>query len=106
MKLVGILLIITALVVGMTGCVTGIPGFTVQYSITISSTLGGTVTNPGEGFFRYARGTVISLVAEPEVGWRFASWTSNTGTIADVHAATTTMTLDQNYCFIVANFID
>jgi hypothetical protein len=104
MKRVGIFLTIAALVVGMISCAAGIPGFTVQYSITISSTIGGTVTSPGEGFFRYARGTVINLMAQPDVGYRFLGWSSNAGTIADVHAASTTMTLDQNYCFIIATF--
>ena len=104
MKRAGVLLMIAALVVGMTGCGTGIVGFTVKYSITISGTLGGTVTSPGEGFFRYAKGTVVNLVAEPDRGYRFVSWFNNLGTIADVYDATTTMTLDQNYCFIIANF--
>jgi len=103
-KKVGVFLMIVALVVGMSGCVVGIPGFTPQYSITISSTTGGTVTAPGEGFFRYPRGTVVNLVAEPDRGYEFVCWTSPLGTIADIHDATTTMTLNQNYCFIIANF--
>ena len=103
-KRVGVFLMIVALVVGMTGCVDGIPGFTVRYSIMISSTIGGTVTDPGEGLFRFARGTVVNLVAEPDRGYEFVVWTSNAGTIADVHAATTTITMNQNYCFVVANF--
>jgi len=105
-KRVGVFLTIVALVVVMTGCVDGLPGFTPQYSITISSTLGGTVTDPGEGFFRFARGTVVNLVAEPDRGYRFVSWFTNAGTIADVHAATTTITMNQNYCFIIATFDD
>lgn len=103
-KRVGIFVMIVALLVGLTGCVVGIPGFTVQYSITISSTLGGTVTSPGQGFFRYPRGTVVNLVAQPDRGYRFLGWSSNADIIADVHAATTTMTLNQNYCFVIANF--
>ena len=97
---------IVALVVGMTGCVSGIPGFTVRYSITISSTIGGTVTDPGEGLFRYAAGTVVNLVAVPDRGYRFACWTTNAGTIADIYDATTTITMNQNYCFVIANFHD
>jgi len=61
------------------------------------------VTSPGEGVFRYARGTVVNLVAEPDRGYHFAVWTTNAGTIADIYAATTTMTVD-NYCFIKAVF--
>jgi len=103
-KRVGVFLTIVALVVVMTGCVVGVPGFTVKYSITISSTIGGTVTDPGEGLFRYAKGTVVNLVAEPDRGYEFVGWTSNAGAIADIHDPTTTMTLNQNYCFVIANF--
>ena len=95
---------IVALVVVMTGCVVGGLGSAPQYTITISSGLGGTVTSPGEGRFRYARGTVIDLVAAPDRGYEFAGWVSNVGTIADFRDATTTITLNQNYCFVIANF--
>ena len=104
MKRVGVFLTIVALVVVMTGCVVGVPGFTVKYSVTIRSTIGGTVTDPGEGLFRYARGTVVNLVAESDRGYEFVCWTSNAGTIADVYDATTTITLSQNYYFVIANF--
>jgi len=107
-KKVGIFLIIVALVIGMSGCggIAVFPGFTPQYAVTISSSRGGTVTEPGEGLFRYARGTVVNLVAEPDRGYEFVGWVSNLGTIADVHDATTTMTLNQNYCFVIASFDD
>jgi len=101
-----ILLIIVALVVGMTGCVAGIPGFTVRYSITISSTTGGTVTDPGEGLFRYPAGTVVNLVAEPDRGYEFVGWTTNAGSIADIYDPTTTITMNQNYYFVIAGFDD
>jgi hypothetical protein len=81
---IAVFLMIAALVVVMTGCVVGIPGFTLQYSITISSTMGGAVTSPGEGLFRYAEGTVVNLVAEPDRGYEFLCWTTNAGTIADI----------------------
>jgi hypothetical protein len=95
---------IVALAAGMTGCAADIPGFTVQYSVTISSTIGGTVTSPGEGIFSYSKGAVINLVAQPNVGYRFLGWSTNARTVADIHAATTTMTLDQDYCFVIASF--
>ncbi|MDH4299918.1 MAG: hypothetical protein OEV57_03430 [Dehalococcoidia bacterium] len=104
MKRVGIFVMIVALLVGLTGCVVGIPGFTVQYSITIHSTIGGTVTSPGEGFFQFPRGTVVDLVAEPDRGYRFLGWSTNAGSIADIYAATTTITMNENYCFVIANF--
>ena len=97
---------IVALVVGMVGCVPGVPGFTAQYTIRISSTTGGTVTDPGEGLFRYAAGTVVNLVAKSDRGYEFGAWVSNAGTIADVYDATTTITLNKNYYFVIANFDD
>ena len=104
MKRASIFLMIAALVIVMTGC--SVPGFTVQYTIKISSTLGGTVTDPGEGLFRYDAGTVVNLVAKPELGYEFGAWTSNADTIADVYAATTTITLNKNYYFVIASFVD
>ena len=94
---------IVALVIGMAGCN---PSFTPQYTIKISTTTGGTVTDPGEGLFRYPAGTVVDLVAEADRGYEFVAWVSNAGTIADVYDATTTITLDQNYYFVIANFSD
>jgi len=105
-KRVGVFLMIVALVVLTTSCDIGILGFTPKYNIRISSTFGGTVTSPGEGLFRYARGTVVNLVAEPDRGYEFALWTTNAGTVADIHDPTTTITMNQNYCFIIANFDD
>ena len=104
LKRVGVFLMIVALAAGMTGCVTGIPGFTVKYNIHISSGTGGIVTDPGEGTFRYPRGTVVNLVAEPDRGYRFICWTTNAGTVADIYDATTTVTVNQNYCFVIASF--
>jgi hypothetical protein len=100
-KRAGIFLIIVALAVGMAGCE---PGFTAQYTVKISSAIGGTVTTPGEGVFRYPAGTVVNLVAKVDRGYEFGSWVSNAHTIADVNSATTTITLNQNFYFVIANF--
>gem|GEM_PF-848196 len=74
-----------------------------QYSLTISSTSGGSVTTPGEGTFTRNAGTVVNLVATPASGYRFVNWTGNVGTIANVNAASTTITMNGNYS-ITANF--
>jgi len=74
-----------------------------EYDLTISSPPGGSVTEPGEGVFAYPEGTVVSLVAEPLDGYRFVNWTGDVDTIADVDAATTTITLEEDYS-ITANF--
>jgi len=102
-KRASIFLLIVALVVGMTGCEAG---FTAQYTIRIRSGTGGTVTTPGEGLFRYAAGTTVNLVAEPDRGYSFVGWTTNANTVADVYNATTTITLNQNYYFVTATFKD
>ena len=103
MKRVIIFLLLGALIVGVAACSPGGGGIFGGYSITISSTIGGAVTSPGEGVFGYPGGTVVNLVAEPDRGYRFALWYTNAGTIADPYAATTTITVD-NYYFVTAGF--
>jgi polyhydroxybutyrate depolymerase len=78
--------------------------FIAQYDLTISSTDGGNVTTPGEGLFPdNDAGTVVNLVATPDEGYRFSSWTGTTTTIDDRHAAETTITMEGDY-EITANF--
>lgn len=76
----------------------------VQYGLSINSTEGGSVTTPGEGTFNYTAGTVVDLVATPDAGYRFVNWTGDVGTIADVNAAVTNVTMSGNYS-IMANFM-
>jgi len=103
MKRVIIFLILGALIVGVVGCTPANIFGTPTYPISISSTIGGTVTNPGEGLFRYAAGTVVTLVAEPDRGYHFVNWVTNADTITNVSAATTTITVN-NYYFVTALF--
>jgi alpha-tubulin suppressor-like RCC1 family protein len=76
-----------------------------RFTLTIYSTAGGEVTEfePGVGTFTYDEGTLLNLVAPPEEGYRFVCWTGNVGTIADVYAAETTITMNDNYS-ITARF--
>jgi Divergent InlB B-repeat domain len=76
------------------------PGY---YSLTISSTPGGNVTEPGMGTYVYSNSTVVPLVAEADTGYQFIGWTGNVTTIADVNAASTNITMNGSY-FITANF--
>ena len=69
----------------------------VQYDLTISSTTGGAVTEPGEETFAYDAGTVVDLVAEPDEGCGFFRWTGDVDTIADVGAASTGITMEGSY---------
>ncbi len=74
-----------------------------QYSLSISSTPGGEVTTPGEGRHIYDAGAVVNLVAEPGEHYQFIEWTGDVSAIADVYAASTTITMDNSYS-ITANF--
>ena len=78
--------------------------FEEAHDLTVSSTEGGSVTTPGEGVFTYEAGAVVSLVATPASGHRFANWTGDVDTIADVEAASTTITINGDYS-ITANFV-
>ncbi|HUW72024.1 MAG TPA: hypothetical protein VMV66_02465, partial [Candidatus Humimicrobiaceae bacterium] len=73
------------------------------YDLTTSSSADGSVTVPGEGIFPYNAGTVVSLVATADSGYRFVNWTGDVGTIADVNDPSTTITMNGDYT-IVANF--
>jgi uncharacterized protein YkwD/preprotein translocase subunit YajC len=75
----------------------------VQYSLTVSSNAGGSVTTPGEGTFNYDAGTVVSLVAAPATGYQFINWTGHVDTVDDVAVASTTVTMSEN-CSVTANF--
>ncbi len=71
--------------------------------LMVSSIAGGSVTTPGEGTFLYPLGIEVSLVAEPDEGYRFANWSGNVNTVDDIDAASTTITMDNSYS-ITADF--
>jgi uncharacterized repeat protein (TIGR02543 family) len=87
----------------MNGDYTITANFVKEHSLTTISTEGGSVTTPGEGTFTYDEGEVTNLVAEADEGYQFENWTGDVGTIADVNAATTTITMQGDYT-ITANF--
>jgi hypothetical protein len=91
-------LVLAALVAGVTAC-----DGAHTYQLTISSTSGGSVTSPGEGTFTYDAGAVVQLVATPDDGYQFRSWTGDITNIADPNAASTTVTMNGDYA-IVASF--
>ena len=85
-----------------------------QYTLTISSTVGGSVSTPGQGTFRYDAGTVVDLVAESEEGYKFFNWTGDIEMLASVNVTSSTkhcqppmhfsITMEGNYA-ITAHFI-
>jgi len=107
MKRIGGFLIVAALIAVMAGCTvaspSGVPDYGEPYTLTIISTTGGSVTNPGEGTFTCAEGEVVNLLAKPEEGYQFTNWTGNVGTIANVNSTLTTITANDCY-YIRANF--
>jgi len=75
---------------------------TTTYTLTISSTAGGSVT-PAVGTHTYDAGTSVNLTATPDSGYRFVNWTG--APIDGVEDATPTITMNGNYT-ITANFAD
>jgi uncharacterized protein YkwD len=99
-------LLVIALIVAMTGCTFASPsgGPVGEYCIlSITSTGGGSVITPGEGTFTYGAGAVVNLQAKPQEGYQFTSWSGCVGTVANVTAASTTITASASYS-IQANF--
>jgi hypothetical protein len=106
---IGIFLIAVALVVGMVGCVGGNGNGGWSYTLIVDFAAGGTVTVddlpiPGKAILTYNAGVVVNLNATPSANYRFVEWTGNASTIDDVNAASTTITMDDDY-FITANFV-
>ena len=108
MKRIGIFLIVAALITGIAGCSGGFiggGGYGEYCTLTITSSAGGSVTYPGEGTFAYAEGELVNLMAEPDEGYHFVSWTGNAGTISNVNSAFATITTNDSYS-IQANFLE
>ncbi len=99
LSLASTILLTVASIAGMAGC--GSPP--ARHYLIVVSTEGGNVTLPGEDAFLYDEGTVGNLVATPDEGCHFVSWNGNVSTIANVEAATTTITMSDT-CFIFAIF--
>jgi alpha-tubulin suppressor-like RCC1 family protein len=74
-----------------------------EFTLTVSSPVGGSVTAPGQGTFSYDTGTVVDLVAEAQSGYQFAEWTGDVGTVADTKSASTTITMTED-CELLASF--
>ena len=102
MKRLGLSLLILALIVGMTGCAAG-SSRPVRYDLTVASVEGGSVDIPGEGTFICDADRVVDLVAIPASGYRFVNWTGDVDTINNPYAASTTITMNDDYS-ITANF--
>jgi len=96
---VSIFLIAIVLIAGMVGCDVNRE----SYTLTITSTPGGSVVEPGEGTFTYYAGTEVDLVAEADEGYQFLNWSGTLIHVANRKDAATTIVMDKDYS-ISANF--
>jgi hypothetical protein len=78
-------------------------GVTTEYTLTVSSVTGGSVTTPGEGVFLHNAGVLVRVVAKAEKGYRFVNWTGDVGVLFNVNSAITVITMRGDYS-ITANF--
>ena len=102
-KLIAVALVTVLLSIVLGNIFACTPTPTVQYDLTISSTAGGSVIEPGEGTFTYDEGTMVYLVADPYSGYEFVQWTGDVDDIAKTQDDATTITMNGNY-IITAEF--
>ena len=88
--------------VTMTGNKTVIANFeSNQYILTMAiNNSGYGTTNPSPGSHTYNSGTVVQIIATPNSGYRFVSWTGN---VADPNSSTTIVTMGGNRT-VISNF--
>ena len=67
------------------------------YELTIDSTIGGNVTNPGEGKFNHRLGTIVDLVATADDHYRFVGWTGDVDEVDDAGALQTAVAMWDDY---------
>jgi len=79
-------------------------GVQTKYTLTTSSTQGGSVTIPGEpGPYDYNDGQVVPIVATADAGSHFVNWTGDVANVNDIYDPCTTITMYGNY-IVEANF--
>ena len=77
----------------------------VNYTLTASSTDGGSITNPGEGQFTYGGNLTIYIEATADEHYHFVNWSGSavSGKPVDKSDPSTSIVVDGNYS-LVANF--
>ncbi|MBE0481377.1 MAG: FecR domain-containing protein [Dehalococcoidia bacterium] len=75
--------------------------FARSFMLTVVSSEGGSVKEPGQGVFFYCGGSTVTLVAEPREGWKFDGWTGNT---LDRTSSMTGIVMDHSQ-IVCANFV-
>ena len=77
----------------------------IRPQLTVNAGANGTITAPATSPSTYNYGESVAIAASPNVGYRFVNWTGDVGTVVDVNAASTTITMNGNYA-ITANFAE
>ena len=75
----------------------------VRPQLTVNAGTGGTITAPATSPATYDYGEAATITASPNAGYHFVNWTGDVSTVANVDAASTTVTMNSNYT-IAANF--
>ena len=73
------------------------------HTLTCTAGAGGTITAPATSPTTHNYGAAVTITAVPNTGYHFVNWTGNVGTVANVNAASTTITMNGSYS-ITANF--
>lgn len=69
----------------------------VEYELTVGSTEGGEVVEPGEGTFTYEEGTAVDLEAVPEESYHFVEWTGDNESVEDTKRNMTALTMNDDH---------
>ena len=96
---ISILFVMLTLATGVVGC----DGGGESYTLSITSTVGGSVSIPGEGTFPFDPGAVVELLATPDDGYEFQMWTGDAEHVADPNTASTMVVMNGDYS-ITASF--
>jgi hypothetical protein len=99
-KLAGIIVACIIVVIVVVVITATRPTPTYKLSVSVSPSGAGSISPSGG---EYESGVQVTLTASPASGYRFVNWTGNVGTIANVNAATTSITINDHYS-ITANF--
>jgi hypothetical protein len=74
------------------------------YDLSLSSSVGGSVSVPGEGTFSYNENDIINIEATSLGDYAFSHWSGDVTNVDDVNSANTSVQVQGNYN-IVANFV-
>ncbi len=68
-----------------------------SFLLSVDSSAGGNVEDPGEGTFSYGPEEIVNLTAEAEPGYHFVRWSGDNGTVADPETSDSAIQMDDHY---------